>query len=203
MLYSLIQILSTSYNTWSCKKLLSFPAYVICAGCSQSIFSQRTLSLITYLSFYVTLCFVIIDDNKVAICYLILNASYMHGGSFHSLSSRNFSLSFVFSARDLGVFSCPSSQLKPYAKRPLNFPEDGSWNIRLASVCHLYCFSCFHNLPFSQWQMHTSIVADRIAIFLLGFDTALCPAAVGYTKGMQLVHPKVWTSPVILWSVLA
>lgn len=99
-------------------------------------------------------------------------------------------LLFVFSAGDLGVLFYPGSQLKPYAKRPLNFREDGSWNIRLAPVCHLYCFSCFHNLPFSQWQMHTSIVAVRIAIFLLGFDAVLWPAAVGYTKGMQLVHPK-------------
>lgn len=103
----------------------------------------------------------------------------------------SFYLSFIFSAGDLRVLSCPSSQLKPYAKRPLNFPEDGSRNIRLASVCHLYCFSCFHNLLFSQWQMHTSIVADRITIFLVGFDTALWPAAMRYTEGMQLVHPKV------------
>lgn len=99
-------------------------------------------------------------------------------------------LSFVFSAGDLRVLSCPLSQLKPYAKRPLNFPENGPWNIRLASVCHLYCFSCFHNLRFSQWQMHTGIVADRITIFLLGFDAALWPAALGCTKGCSWYIPK-------------
>lgn len=57
----------------------------------EHIHSQSTLSL-TFLSFYAMLCFVIIDDNKISICFLILNASYIHGGSLHSLSSRNFSL---------------------------------------------------------------------------------------------------------------
>lgn len=51
-LYSLTQILNTLYNTWSCKNLLSFPACVICAGCSESIFSQRTLSLLHIWAFF-------------------------------------------------------------------------------------------------------------------------------------------------------